>query len=101
MSKRKLRPGEALQILVKRIEETLAGDEKTTIESPGYLIDVRTGERREHDVIITTRLPHREIKTVIECKDHSRPVGVPLVEAFKTKCEDTVVDWSCPASVDT
>lgn len=89
---KKLRPGEKLQRLVKAIEEALSGDEHTTIESPAFVADRKTGALREHDVLIIRRTPHRTFVTAIECKDHSRPVGITIVEAFKTKCDDTGID---------
>ena len=86
------RPGEKLQRLVTILEGVLSGDAHTAIESPAYLIDRKTGERREHDVLLIRQTSIRTVVTAIECKDHSRPVGVTLVEAFHTKCDDTGVD---------
>ena len=66
--------------------------EDVRIESPGFLPDVRTGEQREHDVLLTIRSGYNELLVAIECRDRSRPVGGPDVEAFAKKCEETRVN---------
>jgi Restriction endonuclease len=86
------RPGEKLQELVKSIELSLLGDETTIVESPALLVSKSSGGLREHDVLITQTLPHRRVLTAIECKDHSRPIDYDVIDAFKTKCEDTLID---------
>jgi Restriction endonuclease len=83
------RPGKDLEALVQGIETCLSDDSLTTVESPARLIDKSTGRLREHDVLITRKEPHRTILTAIECRDRSRPVDAPAVEAFKKKCEET------------
>lgn len=37
---------------------------------------------------------HHEVITAIECRDRSRPVGVPEIEAFFQKCQDTGINCS-------
>lgn len=62
------------------------------IEAPcRRLLDRDTGKPREHDVVITWDHGHHKIVTAIECRDRSRPVGVPDVEAFADKCAATGV----------
>ncbi|MBI2993007.1 MAG: restriction endonuclease [Gammaproteobacteria bacterium] len=61
------------------------------VESPKRLPDRTTGKLREHDVILTMTTGHHTLRVAIECRDRSRPVGVPEVEAFWAKCQDTGV----------
>jgi hypothetical protein len=35
---------------------------------------------------------HHRLTTAIECKDHTRPVDVPIVEAFASKCGRNLID---------
>lgn len=83
--------GSALERLVVMLERVLASS-NANIESPSRrLIDRDTGKRREHDVLICWDHGHHQIITAIECRDRSRPVGVPDVEAFAKKCSATGV----------
>lgn len=83
--------GKDLERLVAMLERLLLGDQ-AVIESPSRrLIDRDTGKRREHDVLIIFDQAHHQIITAIECRDRSRPVGVPEVEAFADKCSRTGV----------
>ncbi|WP_145202642.1 restriction endonuclease [Sphingobium sp. B2] len=84
--------GKKLERLVATLERTLAGTH-ATIESPSRrLRDRDTNKRREHDILITWDHGHHQIITAIECRDRSRPVGVPEVEAFADKCSSTGVN---------
>ena len=84
--------GKKLERLVATLERTLAGT-NVVIESPSRrLLDRDTGKPREHDVLITWDHGHHQIVTAIECRDRSRPVGVPDVEAFADKCATTGVN---------
>jgi hypothetical protein len=85
------RPGEALNDLVATLERILANSENASIEVRKKLPDRDTGRLREHDVVIIWRQQHHTIVTAIECRDRSRRVGVPDVEAFADKCEHTGV----------
>jgi hypothetical protein len=84
--------GKKLERLVATLERALAGT-NATIESPSRrLLDRDTGKPREHDVLITWDHGHHQIVTAIECRDRSRPVGVPDIEAFADKCGATGVN---------
>lgn len=85
------RKGKSLEKLVTAIERVLAHDKTVTVESPKRLRDRTTGRSREHDVVLTIRQGHHTLMVAIECRDRSRPVGVPEVEAFSAKCQDTGV----------
>jgi len=83
--------GKKLERLVAMLESLFAGA-NASIEAPSRrLIDRDTGRSREHDVLIMWDHGHHRIITAIECRDRSRPVGVPAVEAFADKCARTGV----------
>ena len=86
------RQGKSLEKLVANLERALADEKITAIDSPKFLIDRITSERREHDVVLTIQQAHHEVLVAIECRDRARPVGVPQVEAFNAKCLDTGVN---------
>lgn len=86
------RPGERLQRLVEVIERATNNEPHITVESPKKLPDKDTGRLREHDVVLTHSLSHHTVRIALECRDRSRPVGVPEIEAFAKKCERTGID---------
>lgn len=86
-----MRPGEELQQLVQTLDRLTAKADNVQIESPKRLPDRDTGRLREHDVVLTFSMQHHELIVALECRDRSRKVGVPEIEAFKKKCERTGV----------
>jgi len=78
----KMRAGRRLEKVVHYIESVVAGSENVTVESPKRLRDKTTGRLREHDVVVTVRQEHHTLIIALECRERSRPVGVPQVEAF-------------------
>ena len=85
--------GRAFESDVAKMERSLAGDPNVTdIQAPGRLRDRVTRQLREHDVLVTHKVGHDLVLTAIECRDRSRPVGVPEIEAFSTKCRHTGID---------
>jgi hypothetical protein len=84
--------GRDLQRLIHAIESALKASSNIKIESPRRLIDKDTGRLREHDVVLTFMQGHHELLMSLECRDRSRPVGVPDVEAFHSKCQRTLID---------
>jgi hypothetical protein len=84
--------GKSLERLVASIERGLAGNGGIKIESPKRLRDSVTGRWREHDVVLTIAHAHHTVLVAIECRDRSRPVGVPAIEAFFTKCQHTGIN---------
>jgi hypothetical protein len=78
--------GKALQILVHAIESSVSGSPNVRVESPKRLPDKDTGRLREHDVVLTFTQAHHEFLLALECRDRTRPVGVPEIEAFHAKC---------------
>ncbi len=47
-----------------------------------------TGRKRQVDVLVTQQVGQYEIRIVIECKDHARPVDVKGVETFYGQLDD-------------
>jgi hypothetical protein len=88
----KIKAGHDLQETVRILETLASNSDDLEIESPAYLIDVRTGQKREHDVLLSIHVHHQEMITAIECRDRSRPVGVPDIEQFAEKCRNTKVN---------
>ena len=86
------RQGRGLEQLVAVIERVIGNDSRIEIESPKRLPDRTTTRLREHDVVLTLRQAHHILQVAIECRDRSRPVGVPQVEAFSAKCLDTGIN---------
>ena len=88
---KKQRRGRSLELLVSHLEKALGVEGVAMVESPKYLPDKITGKMREHDVVLIFRHAHHQATVAIECRDRSRPVGTPQVEAFHTKCKHTGV----------
>lgn len=86
------KPGEDLQRLVRVIERAANRDGNLQVESPKRLPDKDTGRLREHDVVLTFVLRHHTLRMAVECRDRSRKIGVPDVEAFHFKCQRTGID---------
>lgn len=84
--------GRALEKLVFSLEKTLAQDSNVNVHSPMRLKDRTTGRLREHDVVVEIRQGHHRMQLAIECRDRSRPIGVPQIEAFAAKCQDTGIN---------
>jgi hypothetical protein len=87
-----MKQGRSLEILVEKLERLLANDAGVHIESPKRIRDTQTQKLREHDVVLTYSQSHHELIVAIECKDRSRPVGVPDIEAFESKCHHTNIN---------
>lgn len=91
MSK-KPKSGQIFHQLVEAIEKAINNKPNAKIESPHRIRDKDTGRLREHDVVITFQESHHTILLALECRDRSRPIGVPDVEAFSKKCEKTSIN---------
>jgi len=88
----KKKTGKSLEKLIEHLEKVLTDNTNTTIQAPVRLPDRITGRKREHDVLITSKIGHHNLVIAIECRDRSRPIGVNQVESFRTKCQDTGVN---------
>lgn len=87
-----MKKGRSLEKLVAYLEGHLLANDMVTVESPKRLRDKSTGRLREHDVVLTIKSGHHTILVAIECRDRSRPVGVPQLEGFAKKCQETGVN---------
>lgn len=87
-----MRKGRKLETLVRALEDHCSNWVGAKVLSPAFLEDKVTGKRREHDVLIEMKQGHHNLKIAIECRDRKRPVGVPDIEAFGRKCEDTRIN---------
>lgn len=87
-----MKTGRSLEKLVAYLERHFADSDTVIVESPKRLPDKTTGKLREHDVVLTVTSAHHKILVAVECRDRSRPVGVPQIEAFAKKCSETLID---------
>lgn len=84
--------GVILENTVAAIERALSGQDCCIERRSRRLRDKDTGKVREHDVLITRDHGHYQTTVAIECRDRSRKVSVPEVEAFQRKCEATGIN---------
>jgi hypothetical protein len=87
-----MKPGRSLEKLIAYLERHLAASDNVLVESPKRIRDKTTGRLREHDVVLTVTSGHHKIMVAVECRDRSRPVGVPQIEGFAKKCSETLID---------
>jgi hypothetical protein len=87
-----MKPGRSLEKLVAYLEKHLASSGAVLVESPKRIVDKTTGRLREHDVVLTVTSGHHTIMVAVECRDRSRPVGVPQIEGFAKKCSETFIN---------
>ena len=87
-----MKPGKELERLIDTLERAIVGKDGVRVVSPYKAVDRTTGRIREHDVAVIISMEHHELITAIECRDRSRPVGVPQVEGFYQKCQDTGIN---------
>lgn len=87
-----MKPGRSLEKLIAYLERHFADSDTVLVESPKRLPDKTTGKLREHDVVLTVTSGHHKILVAVECRDRSRQIGVPQIEAFAKKCSETLVD---------
>lgn len=86
-----MKKGRSLEKLVAYLERHLTNHDMVKVESPKRLRDKSTGRLREHDVVLTIKSGHHTVLVAVECRDRSRPVGVPQLEGFAKKCQETGV----------
>lgn len=76
--------GREFELLVRRIETTLAG-EGVVVTSPDRLLDLDSGEWREVDASIRARLGSTEIVITLECRDRKAPADARWIEELASK----------------
>jgi len=79
------KPGIAFEKVVAGIQARL--DPNALVTHNRFLID-RLGQRRQFDVVIEGKFAGQEMLGIFECRDLSRRVGTPEVDAFVTKAQD-------------
>lgn len=79
--------GAKFESLVGEIFAKLSFQDERTVVSIDENISGPEGSR-QFDVVITTEVAGHKITTIIECKDHKRPINVTVVDAFHSKLVD-------------
>lgn len=77
--------GKLLERIVRLVQETLKNSSETEILSNHKLVN-SSGEKREFDIVVQSRINDLNIIIAIECKDYKRPVPAEKIEAFESKC---------------
>lgn len=80
------KPGKEFQDIIAEIQKQLSGD--SVIKSPDYIMGVITRIKREVDVSIRSKIGLYDFLTIIECRDHERPVNVTYIEQLISKRDD-------------
>lgn len=87
----------AFQDLIALLESQLAPAEARIFESK-LLLDLRTGEEREVDIVIEGMIGHHPVRIGIEVIDHSRKASTPWIESIAQKHADLQIDKSIAVS---
>ena len=82
-----MKAGKTLEQFVCAIQKCQKNSSDTLIGSNVKLLD-HTGIKREIDVFVRTKIQGENIGIAFECKDYKKKVGVNVVEAFYSKCND-------------
>ncbi len=77
--------GKQLERIVRLVEESYKNSTDTQIFS-NYKIPNVSGQAREIDVLIVSKINDFDIYIAIECKDYNGKIGVDKIEAFHSKC---------------
>jgi hypothetical protein len=77
--------GKLLENTIRLVQETFKDSPNTYIYS-NHKIANESGNKREFDLVIESKINDFDIRIVIECKDHKGPIAVGLIEAFNSKC---------------
>ena len=78
--------GKQLEKTIRLIQETFKDSENTQIYS-NYKMPNESGNNREIDILIVSKINDFEINIAIECKDFKKKVPVEKIEAFQSKCD--------------
>lgn len=87
--------GQAFEKAVAAVQELLAPE--ATVEHDVRLPN-KQEQMRQFDVVVRTNAATHPVLAVIECRDWSRRLGVPEVEAFQKKAESVGADLCLLAS---
>lgn len=89
--------GRALEQLVETLESLLAGS-GVNVRSPDVLTDKVTGEPREVDVSLRSRVGSAHILVIMECRDRGRAQDVLWIEQLATKRDDVGANMAIAVS---
>ncbi len=78
--------GKNLEQIVFLIQKAFKDSPHTKIY-PNHKLITESGDPREFDVIVETKMQGFDLVIAIECKAHKASVGAQLVEGFKAKCD--------------
>jgi restriction endonuclease len=93
------RQGRALEQLVAELERVL-GPTDVVIQSPEYIVGRNTGQRREVDVSLRTKIGSSDLFVMIECRDRGGKQSATWIEQIVSKQEDVGANKAvavCPA----
>ena len=82
-----MQAGKALEQLVGIIQEHLKDNPDVQITRNAKLVN-RSGNKREIDVFVQTKVNGENIGIAFECKDYKRKVTEPTIDAFWAKIND-------------
>lgn len=82
-----MQAGKALEQLVGIIQEHLKDNPDVQIKRNAKLVN-RSGNKREIDVFVQTKVNGENIGIAFECKDYKRKVTEPTIDAFWAKIND-------------
>lgn len=77
--------GRMLEKLVASLERIIANNPEIEIKSPDYIPDKDTGEMREVDVSIRSKVGSSDVLVIIECRDRKSKQDVQWIEQIATK----------------
>lgn len=86
------RPGRQFERLLAALNELENNDPSFSVQSPAFLPDKVTGQRREVDILLSYGSGNAVTRVALECKEHARKIDVKEVEAFTSKVADLDVD---------
>lgn len=82
-----MQAGQALEHLVAAIQEHLKDNPNAKVTLNAKLPN-RSGNIREIDVLVQTKVNGENIGIAFECKDYKQKVTGPIIDAFSTKCRE-------------
>ncbi|MBQ2290560.1 MAG: restriction endonuclease [Paludibacteraceae bacterium] len=82
-----MKKGKALEQLVSAIQDHLKNCPDTDIQTNVIFPNI-SGNNREIDVYVKTRIQGMDFGIAFECKDYKRKVDVSVIDGFITKCSN-------------
>ena len=79
--------GKQFEVLTKEIFELLSREERYTSVEHDVKLKSPEGER-QIDILIRSKAGSLDLTTIVECKDHNRPLDVEFVDAIHSKQQD-------------